>query len=82
MASYANQTSDYEWFVENYDKLCSEYGDSFVVVKNKKIIGRYESFVDGVKNTLSTEQAGSFIVQQCHADGKVRINYIASMNFV
>lgn len=82
MMNLTNQFSDYKWFTDNYASLCAKYGNSFVAVKNKTILGVYPSFAVGVKETIKHESAGSFIIQQCYADGHIHIDSIASMNFM
>ena len=77
-----NQSSDYKWFTENYASLCQQYGNSFVAIKDKKVLGTYPSFASGVKETIKNESIGSFIVQKCYADGHMHVDSIASMNFM
>lgn len=72
---------DYEWYLENYKQLFEEYGDSYVAIKNKKVIGVYNTYAEGVKNTEKTESIGSFIIQKCGQDETAFTNYISSMNF-
>ena len=66
---------DYIWFEEHYEEFKKRYGDAFLVIKDKKVIGVYDSYASGVRVTEKTEQLGAFIVQQCLAD---RPAYVAS----
>ena len=76
------QDTDYEWFLENYEKLFQKHGNCFVVIKNKQVIGVYKDYSEGVINTLKSEELGSFIVQKCHSNKAISTNaYISSIGF-
>jgi len=76
------QNSDFQWFQEHYHDLFSKYGSSYLAIKNKKVIGVFYSFSEGVIATQKKEELGSFIVQLCNGDESGYTNYIASMNFM
>jgi len=59
------QEKDYEWFLNNFQKLYELYGDSFLVIKNKMVIGLYLSFHEAYETTKLTEELGTFIIQEC-----------------
>lgn len=73
---------DFMWFEEHYAELQKKYGDSFLAIKKKHVIGSYKTYADGVSETLKTESIGTFIVQQCNSSGEPPVCKIASMNFV
>jgi len=73
--------SDYEWFLDNYFDLFHKYGMSYLVIKNKTVLGAYESYAEGVKNASNVEKLGTFIVQECNGNESAYTNYISSMNF-
>lgn len=56
---------DFKWFTENLDVLYGKYGDSYIAIKNKTVLGSYETLIDGVNETKKTEELGTFIVQKC-----------------
>ncbi len=58
-------SEDFKWFIDHYDEIKKEYGDTFVVIKDKKILGSYKTYAEGVKETEKTEEVGTFIVQEC-----------------
>lgn len=76
------QTIDFEWYVDNMGALFQKYGDCYLAIKNKSVLGRYQSYAVAVKETLKTEPIGTFIVQRCGTDESVYTNYISSFNFV
>lgn len=73
---------DFLWFKDNYNVFQKKYGNSFIVIKNKKVLGNYNSYAEGVKKTLETEEIGTFIVQECSLDFEAYNSYIASMDFL
>lgn len=75
-------SEDFVWFVEHYDELKNKYGNSYIVIKNKEILGIYETYADGVNNTLKNEELGTFIVQECNLEYESYYCSIASMNFM
>jgi len=75
------QDKDFTWFLKHYDEFFEIYGHSFLVIKNEKIIGVYDSFKKAVETTLLTEDLGSFIIQECNGDESAYTVQIASMSF-
>jgi len=65
MAGTEIQNSDYEFFIENIEKLYAEYGKKFIAIKNKAVLGAYNSFREAIDNTAKTEELGTFLVQEC-----------------
>lgn len=79
--NYSNQTKDYKWFLKNYSKLFNEYGASFLAIKDKAVIGVYNSYAEGVKETSKNNDLGTFIVQRCDGSEGAYTNYISTLNF-
>lgn len=77
-----NQDRDFKWFLDNYDDIFREYGNCYVAIKDKKVLGTYGSTAEAVKETSKNEPLGSFIVQYCNGDESGYTNYIASMHFM
>lgn len=76
------QNDDYKWFLENYEDLYKKYGPVYLAIKNKTVLGVYDSYADGVIATKKNESLGSFIIQRCGNDESAYTNYISSMNFM
>ena len=75
------QSQDYEWFLSNYSDIFEKYGDTYLAIKNQKVLGSYPSYAEGVRQTQKHEELGTFIVQHCNGNETGYTNYIASMNF-
>lgn len=71
--------NDYKWFVSNNKKLFKKYGAKYLAIKNKKVIGVYDSVGEGVEITQQTEKLGTFIVQKCGKDESAYTFYISSL---
>lgn len=74
-------SEDFAWFKENYGNLQEKYGDSFIAIKDRRVLGIYSSYADAVRNTQQAEPLGSFIVQECRTDREAYHASIVSMNF-
>ena len=72
---------DFEWFENHYEEFQGKYGNAFLVIKNKCVIGVYNSYGEGVREAQKTEALGTFIVQECCRDRVAYSCCIASMNF-
>lgn len=72
------QASDFQWFLEHYSDLHDKYGDSYLAIKNKTVLGSYSSYADAVSSTSKVEQIGTFIVQFCNGVESAYTSHIAS----
>ena len=72
---------DFEWFKENYTEFQRIYGNAFIAIKNKQVLGVYKNYAEGVRTTSQTEEMGTFIIQECNQQYKAYQCSIASMNF-
>lgn len=73
--------ANFEWYLSNAEKLFEMYGNSFIAIKDRQVIGTYSAYGEAVRNTMKTEAPGSFIVQQCGPDESAYTVCISSMNF-
>ena len=76
------QEEDFKWFLKNHDELFRIYGNTYLAIKNKQVIGTYASYAEAVKHTLETENLGTFIVQKCTGTADGYTNQIASSEIV
>ena len=78
----SEQEKNFKYFVDHYDEIFSQYGRSFVVLKNQKVIASYPSFSEAYHKTLMTEKLGDFSIQECNGDETGYTNYIASCEVI
>ena len=76
------QMEDYRWFLDHYDDLFAQYGDSWLAIKSKQVIGVYSSFQEGITEMEKKEAPGSFIIQHCNGNESGYTDQIVSMNFM
>ena len=71
-----SQKDDFEWFVSNYQDLFNKYGKTYLVIKNKKVIGTYDTFADAVYATEDKEPDCTYIIQYCDGTESAYTNYV------
>lgn len=76
------QSSDFEWFLSNYDELFKQYGDAFLAIKNATVLGAYKSYAEALRKTEKDEEVGTFIIQHCNGEQSGHTNFISSMYFM
>lgn len=73
------QYEDFEWFKNVLPELYQKFGDKYVAIKDKNVIGVHETFADCIRQTMKTEKLGSFIVQKLGSDDNVYTEYVYSI---
>lgn len=76
------QREDFRWFVEHYDDLFREYGDTILAIHNKRVIGTYQTVKSAIDEVSEKIPLGEFIVQRCNGEANAYTNYIASTGFI
>ena len=56
---------EFKYYIENQNKLVKRYNNKCIVIKNKKVIGVYDSVAEAVRETSKKEPLGTFLVQKC-----------------
>lgn len=56
---------NYVFFMENIEDLYEEYGDSFLVIKDQRVVGAYLTYQIAVDEAIKIYKPGTFIVQKC-----------------
>jgi hypothetical protein len=56
---------EFKYYINNQDELVKKYNGKFIVIKNKSVIGTYDSEKEALEKTSATEELGTFIVQKC-----------------
>lgn len=54
-----------DYYIEHQDELVVQYDGKFIVIKDCKVIGAYNTALEAVENTKQKHQLGTFIVQKC-----------------
>lgn len=70
MGNYSDieRRTDFDYFIENYKKLYETYGHKFLAIKDKKVLGAYDSVLEAVNDLTSKYKVGDYIIQECTGD--------------
>lgn len=80
--SEVERKNDFEYFIHHYQELFSQYGHKFIVIRNNKILGLYNTELEAINETSKEYPLGTFIVQECNGDESGYTNYISSWQLV
>lgn len=56
---------EFEYYLGHQNELLKKYAGKFLVIKNKSIIGVYDSEIDAYTEAVKKEEAGTFLIQEC-----------------
>jgi len=56
---------EFKYFIENKDNLVKKYNGKYIVIKDRKVIGDYDSEIEAIQKTSKDESLGTFLVQKC-----------------
>ena len=59
---------DFDYFTDNYKDLFDKYGHKFLAIKDKTVLGAYDSVHDAIDNLSSKYEVGTYIIQECTDD--------------
>ena len=54
---------EFDYFLAHQEELVRQYRGKFVVIKDQKVIGAYDSEIEAVQETSKTHELGTFLVQ-------------------
>lgn len=56
---------EFEYYLSHQDELLKKYAGKFIVIKNKNVIGVYDTEIDAYTESVKKEEAGTFLIQEC-----------------
>jgi len=56
---------DFQYFIDNQAELVKKYGNKYIVIKQKKVIGSYDSREQAYFETIKVHELGTFLIQLC-----------------
>jgi len=63
------QKKSFKWFLDNVSELAKKYPEKFLAIKNCKVLGVYNSFMEALNKTQKAGyELGSFLIQQASVD--------------
>ena len=54
-----------KFYKDNAEQLLQQYRGRYIVIKNSKVIGDYDSDLEAIEKTSSEHEIGTFLVQRC-----------------
>jgi hypothetical protein len=75
---------NYDWFQKNLPELEKQYGDKYIVIKDKQVIAAFENQREAFENMkIRKEKPGTFIIQLCSTDESKVLNiFHSTVSFV
>jgi len=56
---------EFKYYLEHQDELVKKYNGRFIVIKDCKVIGVFDSELEAVEKTAEKYELGTFLVQKC-----------------
>jgi hypothetical protein len=56
---------EFQYYLANQSELVKAHNGKFIVLKNKAIIGVYNSHSEAYSETVKNEELGTFLIQHC-----------------
>jgi hypothetical protein len=56
---------EFKYYLEHQGELVRKYNGKFIVIKDLKVIGAYDSELEAVEKTAEKHELGTFLVQKC-----------------
>lgn len=57
--------ADFQYYIDHQEDLVKKYNGKFIVIKNREVIGSYNSESEAILNTSKEHEIGTFLVQKC-----------------
>lgn len=67
-----NSDKNYNYFLTNKKELCKKYLNKYLVIKDEKVFGAYDTFKEALDEVKDIE-AGTYIIQKCEKNEEVQI---------
>ena len=56
---------EFKYYLEHQDELVKKYNGKFIVIRDCKVIGVFDSELEAVEKTAEKYELGTFLVQKC-----------------
>jgi hypothetical protein len=54
---------EFEYYIKNQNDFVKKYESKFIVLKNKTVIGSYDSQIEAYEKTKKEHELGTFLIQ-------------------
>lgn len=56
---------EFRYYLEHQNELVKKYNGKFIVIKNREVIGAFDSELEAIKKTAENHELGTFLIQKC-----------------
>lgn len=56
---------EFEYYLANQNELVKVYYGKFIVIKEQKVVGVYDSEIEAYSESIKTLELGTFLIQEC-----------------
>ena len=57
--------TEFKFFKDNRKQLLTNYSNKHIVIKGKKVIGKYDSHIEAYTETIKSAETGTFLITHC-----------------
>lgn len=57
--------NEFKYYLKHQAELVKKYSGKFIVLKNEKVIGVYNSHSEAYNETVKNDELGTFLIQHC-----------------
>ncbi len=56
---------EFKFYLTHQEELVKKYNGKYIVIKDGKVIGEYDSELEAIRETSKEHKLGTFLVQKC-----------------
>jgi hypothetical protein len=56
---------EFKYYLEHQDEFVKKYNGKFIVIKDREVIGVFDSELEAIEKTAEKHELGTFLVQKC-----------------
>lgn len=56
---------EFEYYLANQEEFVKQYEGKFLVIKDRKIVGVYNSEIEAYTDSVEKYELGTFLIQEC-----------------
>jgi hypothetical protein len=58
---------EFQWYLENQNKLLKKYNGRVVVIKGEQVVGDYDNYEEALLDSVNVKkyELGTFLIQEC-----------------
>ena len=56
---------EFNYYLEHQEELVEKYNGKYIVIKNCRVIGSFDTEIEAIEKTVKEHKLGTFLVQKC-----------------